>query len=467
VVTDPRNQGTLYASGWSGILKSTDGGASWRGVNSGLPGGNCCGSLAIDPQNPNTIYAGGRYDLAYSDGRFGIFRSKDGGTTWATMGMVWRSVIPQFAIDPDNPSIGLATDPRNPGTVYSATGNLGIFKSTDRAGTWSEMNSGVSATEVRFAAIDPRNPGTIYASTSEGLLKTTDWGGNWSPANSGLPNRPVLLAIDPQDTSTIYAAIVPNVCVDNTCLNSAIFKSVDGGASWSAAGPAPEGYFYGPLAIDPQNPTTLYAAGVPPGSFGELFQSTDGGTDWTKTAYPYHGNGISALAIDPQDPNALYVAAEFRVFKSTDRGASWSDLGVPVDSLGDCDECVAVSLLAVDPRNSDTIYACGSVGVLKSIDGGATWNAMNLGLPWSPAQYDAISALPIDPRDSNKVYVAIAGRVFISTDGTATWNELDAGLMARSVTSLALDPVDPDTLYAGTNGGGLFKITFVSQEGRQ
>ena len=92
------------------------------------------------------------------------------------------------------------------------------------------------------------------------------------------------------------------------------------------------------------------------------------------------------IVIDPQIPRTLYVADVGRVMKSIDRGESWTDLPVPLDSIGGCDECLAVSILTIDPRDSSTVYACGSIGVLKSVDRGATWNAMNSGLPWAPSQ---------------------------------------------------------------------------------
>ena len=193
LVIDPQNPSTLYATGWNGVLKTTDGGANWNGVNSGLPPENCCGSLVIDPQNPNTIYAGGRYDQAYADGRFGIFVSNDGGRSWANTGMPWRTVPTTYSIDPGNPSVTVALDPQNPGTVYAATGGSGVFKSSDRASSWNAVNSGLSATEVHSTAFDPQHPGTIFAGTNAGLFKSTDGGANWGLADSGLPRaRPDL-----------------------------------------------------------------------------------------------------------------------------------------------------------------------------------------------------------------------------------------------------------------------------------
>jgi photosystem II stability/assembly factor-like uncharacterized protein len=150
------------------------------------------------------------------------------------------------------------------------------------------------------------------------------------------------------------------------------------------------------------------------------------------------------------------------IFKSTDGGASWTDLRVPTDSVGDCDECLPVGVLAVDPQRPDTLYAGGDVGVLKSMDGGASWNAMNSGLPWPPKTWTGVGALVIDPHDSNTLYATLDGQVFRSTDGAATWTPVDSsGLTVPFVGTLAIDPKDHSTVYAGTGGGGIFAITFV------
>jgi photosystem II stability/assembly factor-like uncharacterized protein len=445
LVVDPKTPSTIYGTALTGtVVKSTDGGASWSAAR--LPvTAYCCDSLAIDSQNSNVVYAGGDY---------AVFKSTDGGNTWAGTG------LPSARDIGGTTSVSVAIDPKNPGTVYATTDGLGVFKSTDGASSWGAVNSGLAAAAVFSSAIDPQNPGTIYAAINAGLVKTTNGGANWSAANSGLPTGfvPIFLAVDPQTPSTIYAGNLPTSFVPGIPFSpGGFFKSTDGGASWSAAGPAPAvGSYSGPLALDPQNPSTVYAGGLS----WTLLKSTNGGTSWTQTA-PFR-NVVTALAIDPQNSNTLYLAAEWQEFKSTDGGASWSDLGVPVDSIGDCDECLPIGVLTVDPQNSNTLYAAGSVGVLKSTDGGASWNAMNSGLtPWSPGQWDIISALVIDPQNSNTLYVAIAGRVFESTDGAANWSEVNSGLKTlTSVSTLALDPKDPSTLYAGTSRG-IFAITFM------
>lgn len=456
---DFQTPGTLYAAG-GGVFKTTDGGANWSSMGS-VPSADCCGSVAIDPQDPNTIYAGARY---------GVFKSTDGGTNWVNTGLLsWQDGHPTtFAINPQNPTAGLAVDSQNPGTVYAATDGLGVFKSTDRASSWSAVNSGLSATEVHSSGIDSQNPGTIYAATNAGLFKTTDEGVNWIGATSGLPAGGVLgsIAIDPQTPSTLYAGFSGNLGnIGYGQPPAGIFRSVDGGASWISISSALEpGYYAASLAIDPHSPSTLYAGGLSPNHgpefVSEILKSTDGGTSWTASGS--FRSYVRAVVTDSQSPSNLYGVAGW-VFKSTDGGASWSDLRVPLDSVGDCDECLGVGVFAVDPQRPDTLYAGGYVGVLKSVDGGASWNAMNAGLPWPPKTWTGVGALVIDPHNPNTIYATMDGQVFRSNDGAATWSGVNAGLTVTWVNTLAIDPKSPGTVYAGTAGGGIFAITFPAE----
>jgi len=456
LVIDPNNPSTVYAGTFVGVFKTTNGGTAWSAVNSGLSP-VCCGSLAIDPQDPNTVYAGG------SDA---VFKSTDGGTSWAKTGLPSFSDT-SFTIAYQNPSAGLAIDPQNPSTVYAATSGLGVFKSTDRASTWSAVDSGLSATAIQSSAVDPQNPAAIYAATNAGVFKTTNGGVSWSSANSGLPARanapdsmvtavPVSLAIDAQDSRTLFAGIRGPLGSQE----AGIFRSTDGGANWiSVSSALAPGYFLAALAIDPQTPSTVYAGGFNPSTFGfvsEILKSTDWGTNWSPIgSFP---SPVWALVIDSQSPSNLY-AVDGGIFKSTDGGASWRDLSVPTDSVGDCDECLPVGVLAVDPQRPDTLYAGGSVGVLKSTDGGTSWNAANSGLPPLPDAY-GVRSLVIDPQNSTTLYAAMAGKAFRSTDGAATWSEVTSGLTTLSVTALAIDPSN-STVYAATYGGGMFAITFA------
>jgi photosystem II stability/assembly factor-like uncharacterized protein len=313
----------------------------------------------------------------------------------------------------------------------------------------------------------------MYAATVKGLLKTTDGGANWSEPNSGLPAsfRLSQVAIDPQNANTIYVGILPSAWMNGRPLDGGVFKSTDGGATWSSltldgtTGPA-IGAFTGTLSVDPQNPSTLFAGGSlssgPQSNPWGLFESTDGGSTWTHTSF---GNDATAVAFDAQNAGTLYVGVGFgKVLKSTDEGLSWTELSLPQDFLPtefeDCETCIPVHL-AVDPQRPNTIYIGGSSGLWKSTDGGASWN-MVIPRPVSSREWwPGIGSLVIDPQHSDNVYAAIGNTVFRSTDGAASWNDVTGGLTVVSISNLMIDPRDPRTIYAGTAGGGVFAITFV------
>jgi len=173
---------------------------------------------------------------------------------------------------------------------------------------------------------------------------------------------------------------------------------------------------------------------------------------------------IYGLAIDPQHSTTIYALVtgdpdqppDYRgIYKTTNGGASWNAVndGLPTELWGF--EFV-VSALMIDPKNSFTLYAGTAIGVFKSTNGGANWSAANSGLT------EPITSLAIDSLNPNTLYAGTAQRgVFKSTDAGSTWNAVNSGLTKLSVQSLVIDPKDPNRLYAGTDGGGAFAITFV------
>jgi photosystem II stability/assembly factor-like uncharacterized protein len=454
LVIDTSNPTTLYAGtcdygvGNAGLFKSTDSGGSWSPANSGLTEQYIC-ALAIDPNNSATLYAGTYY---------GVFKSIDGGGNWspANTGIDTRFSITTLAIDPANPN-----------TLYAGTSG-GVFKSTDGGGNWSSpANSGLSGF-VDALAIDPANPATLYAGTSsDGVFKSTDGGGSWSPANTGLPNNTgvSVLAIDPTNPATLYAGVL--IYAGGTT-SGGVFKSSDGGVNWSPANSGLPAGSVSALAIDPVNSATVYAghagyAGVPLGGGRGVFKSTDGGKIWSPANSGLTATSVFAQAIDPDNPATLYAGTSGGVFKSTDGGGSWNlaNSGLPVAS---------VSALSIDPANSATLYAAyrgffspsgGVGGVFKSSDGGVNWNPANSGLP------EFVYALAIDPVNPATLYAGAQAfefrqrsyGIFKSTDGGGSWRPASSGLpWSTYVNELAIDPANPATVYAGT-GGGLFKST--------
>lgn len=211
----------------------------------------------------------------------------------------------------------LTIDPDLPATLYAATGT-GVFKSVDSGLSWGANNSGMHA-PILDLALDPQDPNTLYAATTTVLLKTADGGATWNAANSGLIAGGHPLAIDPQNTNTVFAA----ACSATGC---AVIKSTDTGMSWSPSWIASDSSsnWVTTIAIDPQNSNILYATtqGFDECQNETLHMSLDGGMSWSDSLFRDLGVSatcVLALAIDPQNPSNLYAAFEFRggVFKST------------------------------------------------------------------------------------------------------------------------------------------------------
>jgi photosystem II stability/assembly factor-like uncharacterized protein len=209
LVIDPLNTITLYAGGEGGVYKTTDGGASWNPMGQGRPSTHVV-SLAMDPENPNILYAG-----TYRQN--GLYKSTDGGENWriANTGIEWYGDVPSVS--------ALAINPSNSNVLYAGTGTynqddvlgLGVFKSTNGGENWIPVNTGLPYwgggifPRIYSLAIDPLRPSTVYCGTEYGrVFKTPDGGGHWRLMDKGLDHiwYIVSLAIDPWDHHTVYAA---------------------------------------------------------------------------------------------------------------------------------------------------------------------------------------------------------------------------------------------------------------------
>lgn len=396
VAIDPQDSGTVYALNDRGILKSTDGGGSWSVVSPEAPVYPwAVGWLVVAPVEggPSTIYAGG-------DAR-GVFRSLDGGSTWT------RANSGLFATSIDS----LMIDSRNPPTVYAGVGGAGVYRSTDGAASWfaTPVLAGLS---VFTLANDQQGTGALYAAAPDGLYRSIDGGAGWvqlpvAPSGTVLATPGYPLAVDTRNPGTVY---------------SGGFKSMDGGASWAKLTLSPTA-----LAIDPQNSGTLYAgatAGDPALSVvsisGGVRKSLDGGRSWSGVNTAWQSYGVSSLAVDPAnsgvvyaqtgpldcsetydcnagywDPNSDEVKKALGLFRSADGGATWAKLDLPGDPF-------QLLLLGVGPQG--TLYARATAGLLKSMDGGATWHA----LPTAGLS-SGVSVLAFDPQNPNHLFAGTGG----------------------------------------------------------
>ncbi len=310
VVIDQRDSNVLYAATWlytkapeHGVFKSTDQGQSWFTINDGLPDLNVS-TMAMDPQNSDTLYAG------VNDG---IFKSTNGGGGWSPTAPPGVYNIHDIAIDPLDSN-----------TIFA--GGDGVFsytKSTNGGITWSPSR-GIG--HVNSFAIDPRDSETIYVGVSRGktggtVYKSIDGGDHWFSANQGLPEAFVsTVVIDHQNSNILYAGTA----------GYGLYKSADGAAQWKLSLTGIQ-LSVRCLAMDPRDSNTVYAGvfDYTPGNHYRIFKTTDGGNTWDEA-----DSGITAetstyfLAIDPQDSDIIYAGTTRGIFKSIDAGDSWFATGL-------------------------------------------------------------------------------------------------------------------------------------------
>jgi photosystem II stability/assembly factor-like uncharacterized protein len=342
--------GAIYAATNNGVFKSTNGGASWTVANSGLAGNVF--SLAIDPSNPSTLYAG-------TDGSH-VFKSTNGGQSWIAASSGLEDTI----------VLSLAIDPANPNTLYAGTATSaffpgsGVFKSIDAAQTWTASNSGLPVAIIDVLRIDPSNPATLYAGTNfAGVFKSTNGGQSWTAANSGMTNALIEdLAVDPVNPTTLYAAI--GGCSFNCSLTAGVFKSTNGGMSWAGVNSGITDLQVVSLAVEPSDTNILYAGTRLHG----VFKSIDGGASWTPVN-PDLSSTLFAiihlpLAVDPLNPGIVYAGTVNGVFKSTDSGMNWTsaNTGFPAST--------SIFELAIEP-------AAAATSVEIDIKPGSSSNSIN------------------------------------------------------------------------------------------
>jgi photosystem II stability/assembly factor-like uncharacterized protein len=355
----------------------------------------------------------------------------------------------------------------------------------------SETISGLGARNIGSAAMSGRI--SAIAAVPEGNRLTVyvgaASGGVWKSVNGGTSYKPVFdkepvqsigaIAIDPTNSKVVWVGTGESWTRNSVSVGNGIYKSVDGGDNWTYMG-LPESERIAKILIDPTSPNTVYAC-VPGKLWSDsedrgVYKTTNGGTTWTKILKGSNpSTGCSMMSMDPKSPKTLFAGMwDFRrkgwtfrsggdgenapsasgLFKSTDGGATWSDLnattapGLPTKPWGR----IAVT---VAPSNSNVVYAFVEAAppknaLYRSADGGKTWEMRDRSqaMIWRPFYF---ANLIVDPKNENRVYKP-DGPFVVSSDGGQSFSGITNGAHG-DFHDVWIDPANTDHLITGDDGG--------------
>src|SRR5262245_3737635 len=463
----------ICGSDLSGACRSRDRGLSWDliGADRGLKRTHVS-AVGFDPSDGQIIHLGTEV---------GIYRSVDGGDTFQqvlTTGYI-TSVVPARS---------------SPSTVYAAwhpawnAAHPVIYKSTNRGLSWSALASDLPDTaRILKLVVSPASPGTLYAvsgtdlfvAATASLYRSTDGGVHWAPIGDTLGNV-WDLGVDPVTATTLYATVYQGV--PRSSWSGAVYKSVDGGATWTQ-----KASHTGAIMVKRSAPQVVRVIDVDRGfseSEGGVWESLNGGDTWQKKStmsgwdsgwmkldWAYDGSAYGmarTLGEDLSAPDVIYWVSWQFAFASTDGGGRFQNLTTrPVSPGFWCSrgiDNVTLASLAISEADPRQIYAgYHDLGLWRSLDGGVSWQAANnvpLTGSWKGNGGNAISVLA-DPVRAGVVWATNGER----GDSTQLARSTAAGAAASWVAASGLPggfqrglslsrsiPVNQRTLFVTANG---------------
>jgi photosystem II stability/assembly factor-like uncharacterized protein len=326
---NPKNPKQFFAGVASGhIWKTDNAGITWRPVFDNY-GAYAIGCLAMDSSNPNVVWAGTGENnhqraLGYGDG---VYKTVDGGKSWANMGLKNSRQVGMILINPKAPdTVYVAAE----GSAWGPGGDRGLYKTVDGGKTWAKVLAISENTGVNCAVMDPRDPDVIIASSEQrrrhvftkigggpetAIHKTTDGGKTWRKITSGLPSGHmggIGLAVSPANPDVVYAII------EAAGEEGGFFRSTDRGESWSKMGPhTSSGQYYNEITCDPLDVDTVY-------SVETVTQVTrDGGRTWQALGLDRRHVDDHALWVDPADTAHILIGGDGGIYETYDGGLTW------------------------------------------------------------------------------------------------------------------------------------------------
>jgi photosystem II stability/assembly factor-like uncharacterized protein len=475
----PTNSQIIYITdALSGIHKSIDGGTTWLPKNNGITSRNGDSNdaipvftVAIDQNNPTTIWAGTQYDS-------GIYKSTDSADNWVkkTNGITETNIVFR--------EISVVNGDSN--TIYASgevpTGNQGnefeivngvIYKTTDGGENWTKIWNGNSL--ARWLCIGA-NPVNLVSSTGifdreasnttgVGIMKSTDGGVNWAQSNNGITGSLFIGGMSDSATpGLLYIATGNNAEVNlNTPIKGGVFKSINGGTTWTEVISSTDvilpGYtedVFNAVKIAPSNNDIVYAA-----SSYAFYRSSDGGITWTGhrggasgSPSPWGPAGIRAgvpieITIDKTNPEILFAANYGGgIFKSTDGAKTWQVLGSGYTGA-------TIHKIATDPQNAASFLTIGRSGPFKSANNGVSYDGLYYREANNAEWYGAV----IHPTNSNTLFISDEheGVILKSINGGTSWatkfNQPTANAgtfnQRHGAKEIVISKSNPDVMYAG------------------
>lgn len=524
---DPNQYYVAVASG--GVWKTRNAGTSWTPVFD-EQGSYSIGTVVLDPKNPETVWVGtgennSQRSVGYGDG---VYRSDDGGRTWKNLGLKASEHIGKILLDPrDSNTVYVAAQ----GPLWGAGGDRGLYKTTDGGRTWAKVLSVSENTGVTDVVLDPRHPDTLLAASYQrrrhvwtlidggpesALHKSTDGGKTWRKLTRGLPAEElgrIGLAVAPSNPDVVYAI------VEAADKKGGIFRSADRGETWERRNDFDQqAQYYAHLVVDPRDSDRLYVMGT------TIRVSDDGGKTLRRLGERFKHVDNHELWVNPANPSHYRAGCDGGIYESFDRAATWRfHANLPVTQFYD----VAVSQdgpfyhvyggtqdnftlggpartrsahgitnadwfvvqggdgfhCRVDPKDPDTVYGEMQYGGLVRFDrrtGQKTGIQPQPGKGEPPLRWNWDAPLLVSPHAPARLYFA-ANKVFRSDDRGDTWAALGGDLSRQlsrdrlpvmgkvwppdavaknvstsfygNVTALAESPLQEGLLYAGTDDG--------------
>lgn len=480
IVIHPEDENTWYvAIGSGGIWKTENSGTTWAAIFE-EQGTYSMGCLALDPSNPEVIWAGtgenvGGRHVGYGDG---IYRSADGGKSWKNKGLKNSEHLSKIIIHPNDPNtLWVAAQ----GPLWSKGGERGVFKTTDGGASWKQVLGDQEWTGATDLVIDPRHPDRLYAATwqrhrtiaaymgggpNTAIYRSEDGGESWEKLSSGLPKGnmgKIGLAISPQQPDVVYAAIE----LDRR--SGGVFRSENRGAHWQkmsdevAGGTGP--HYYQELYASPHQFDKIMLMDV------RLQVSDDGG----KTFKPMHHRNVHvdnhAIAFRKSDPDYVLLGNDGGLYESFDKMAHWQFVAnlpvtqfykVAVDDdlpfynvyggtqdnntqggpsrtdnihgIRNADWQIILGgdghQPATEPGNPDILYAQWQQGNLMRYDrksGEIVYIKPQPGIDEAPERYNWDAPILVSPHEPKRLYFA-SQRVWKSEDRGDSWEAISGDL---------------------------------------